>query len=352
MKNTLLFAGLLLLFVLAACLNNAPDEQAEEGTDVEEASEEEVNSEISEEADSKVTTPLTGVHTEKISPKRPLAAVINNHPKARPHSGLPEADVVYEVLTEGDVTRLLALYQSKEPEEIGTVRSARGYFIELADGYDAMFIAHGWSPEAERMLQSGETPFINGLHYDGTLFQRSSDRPAPHNSYISYEDALTGLAEKNYDLEKETEPLRFRTGDADSEGVWEDAENVDVQYGSTYTASYKYDESEKVYARSSDGETTVDKNTKKPVKPSNVFIVEAPHQVIDRDGRRQISLEDGGNALLLQRGKSLSVQWKNENGRILPKLEGETIPFVPGQTWIHIVPAASGLSEMVSGIKE
>ncbi|CAM5214030.1 hypothetical protein UACE39S_04412 [Ureibacillus acetophenoni] len=69
---------------------------------------------------------------------RPIIATINNHPAARPQSGLGSADVVYEMLAEGDVTRFLALYQSELPEKIGPVRSARDYFIEIALGLDAL----------------------------------------------------------------------------------------------------------------------------------------------------------------------------------------------------------------------
>ncbi|PKC50181.1 hypothetical protein RhiirA1_487131, partial [Rhizophagus irregularis] len=126
---------------------------------------------------------------------RPIIVTINNHPAARPQSGIGSADVVYEMLAEGDVTRFLALFQSEIPENIGPVRSARDYFIELASGLDAFYIAHGYSPEAQTMLVNGIVDNINGMQYDGTLFIRSKDRYAPHNSYISCENVKLG-AEK------------------------------------------------------------------------------------------------------------------------------------------------------------
>lgn len=80
--------------------------------------------------------------------------MINNHPKARPQTGLTEADIVYEVLAEGEVTRFLAIFQSSNPKLIGPVRSSRDYYIELAKGYNSLYIAHGYSPEAKNYLQT------------------------------------------------------------------------------------------------------------------------------------------------------------------------------------------------------
>jgi hypothetical protein len=76
----------------------------------------------------------------------------------------------------------------------------------------------------------------------------------------------------------------------------------------------------------------------------NVFIVETRHQTIDSAGRRQIDLTSGGNAYLLQKGQLREVQWTNDNGRILPVINGEVGGFIPGKTWINIVPSDPGLA--------
>ena len=128
---------------------------------------------------------------EEESFSRPVAVTINNHPLARPQSGLSDADIVYEFITEGNVTRLLAIFQSELPEQIGPIRSARDYFIDMAKGLDAFYVAHGYSPDALALLNSGYVDHVNGMRYDGTLFKRSSDRKAPHNSYISNESIET-----------------------------------------------------------------------------------------------------------------------------------------------------------------
>ena len=136
--------------------------------------------------------PLTGIATDAGSERRAAAVMINNHPEARPQSGLSEADMVYEMLAEGDITRFLAIFQSEMPSQIGPIRSARDYYIELAKGLDCIYVCHGYSPEAKTMLDRGYIDNLNGLYYDGTLFQRSADRKAPHNSYTSFEDIEKG----------------------------------------------------------------------------------------------------------------------------------------------------------------
>ncbi len=134
------------------------------------------------------TYPLTGIGTMEQLDRRVIGVTINNHPAARPQSGIGDADIVYEVLSEGEITRLVALFHSQLPERVGPVRSSRPYHIDLVNGYNGLLVTHGWSPEAERLLNGGSADFLNGLFYDGTLFQRSTDRKAPHNSYITFDN--------------------------------------------------------------------------------------------------------------------------------------------------------------------
>ena len=101
-----------------------------EGEEVQEPAEVEIAEEIpgAEEELLPYVTPFTGERVAEEVTMRPTLATINNHPLARPQSGLAQADVVYEMLAEGEVTRLLALYQSEMPESVGPIRSARIVF--------------------------------------------------------------------------------------------------------------------------------------------------------------------------------------------------------------------------------
>lgn len=330
MKKLLLISSLLLFFTTACS----------QGTEKEETKDKTLPAKEPVAEEPAATSPLTGMPVSGGIDNRPIAVMINNHPQARPQSGLSKADIVYEVLAEGMITRFLAIYQSEKPEVIGPVRSAREYFVDLSKGYGALYISHGWSPTAKEKLESEHLDYLNGLFYDGTLFWRDQTRKAPHNSYISYENIVKGADENGYLLKMEVEPLPFLskeelnsiTGEELSEGV--------VSYGSTqqWQIKYVYDKDLGCYRRFSGDELTVDRETKEPVLLDNVFIVQMDHEFLDNYGRRKIDLNSGGEAILLQKGIMKRVEWQNVDGRILPYENGVPVKLVPGHTWINIVP--------------
>ncbi|MDQ0156885.1 DUF3048 domain-containing protein [Robertmurraya andreesenii] len=294
--------------------------------------------------------PLTGVGLKEEPSGRAYAVMINNDPKARPQSGFHKADIVYELLAEGNVTRFLAIFQSEQADRIGPVRSARDYFIELAKGYDALYIAHGYSPEAKKMLDNGYVDHINGMQYDGSLFKRDKSRVAPHNSYITSENVLKGAEKIGYDMDQPPSALTFLTEKEIEQLDGEKATSALISYFSSnlFNVQYEYDEHEKKYKRYSNGELTVDSDSKDPLLLDNILILEAEHKVIDSEGRREINLASGGDAYLLQRGQWKEVEWKNQGGKLLPFANGREVGFVPGKTWINIVPSGKGLEQIVS----
>ena len=297
----------------------------------------------------KNTYPLTGLATDNDINHRAVAVMINNHSKARPQSGLSKADIVYEMLAEGNVTRFLAVFQSEQPERVGPVRSARDYFIEIAKGLDSIYINHGYSPDAKTLLNSGYIDHLNGLFYDGTLFKRDKSRKAPHNSYISFENIEKGSKEQGFDFTTPPKEWSFYTEEESNSIVGADANKFTVDYGSnTYNVTYEYDGSEKMYKRYSDGSQIVDQDTGKEVLLDNIIVLEAPHKIIDNEGRRDIDLSNGGNAYLFQKGKMNEIQWQFVDNLFIFIKDGEKVQFVPGKTWINIVPDKKGLQSTVT----
>lgn len=342
LKRALIIA--LSSFTLVAC---SSDKEIKKESDKEEAATPVVTEETGVETEEKNQSPLTGEVQEKEFTARAVAVMVNNHPKARPQSGLSKADIVYEVLAEGDVTRFLAIYQSQKPEEIGPVRSARDYYVELAKGYDSLYVAHGYSPDAQEMLTSGFIDNLNGMKYDGTLFKRASFRKAPHNSYISFEHIQEGAEQNDFDMERPPEALNFSDkGPVSGEA----SQSVMISYNNNplFNVVYDFNEEEGKYERYSNGEQTIDYDSKDPVLVENLFIVEASHKIVDDAGRRNIDFESGGNAYLIQEGKLREVQWRNVDGRILPFENNEPVSLRKGSTWINIIPSSEGLAGAVS----
>lgn len=334
------------LFLVSGCSKEKAEEPAKQETE----KAEEATKGVSSENELPFQYPLTGIGSETEVDGRAVSVMINNHPKARPQSGINQADIVYEMLAEGDVTRFLAIFQSERPEMIGPVRSSRDYYIELAKGFDSLYIAHGYSPEAKELLDQGYVDNLNGMHYDGTLFKRESFRQAPHNSYISFDNVLKGAKEKNYAMDDEPKSLEFLSKKEVKAIQGEKADSAMVSYrdNELFNVIYEYDEGLGKYKRYSNGELTADYKSGEPALLDNIFIAEADHQVADSAGRRDINLTSGGKGYLLQKGKVTEVQWENIDGRILPVLNGQQAGLVPGKTWINIVPSNPGLEQTVS----
>lgn len=294
--------------------------------------------------------PLTGEVVEEEVTQRPIIVTVNNHPEARPQSGLADADIVYEMLAEGNVTRFLAVYQSSLPETVGPVRSARNYFVDIAKAYDAFYIAHGYSPEAKSMLSNNVVDNINGMNYDGTLFKRSTDRVAPHNSYISSENILKG-AEKVGASMNYSEKVVQAFYEPDERGkIGIETSQVDVYYGNNkyFHNKYVYNHQNNHYERQSAGETTKDMLTGEALTFANVLFFEMNHKTIDNEGRQDIDLTSGGNAYVFQNGYLREVKWASVDGIPMAVEEsGELVKLVPGKSWVHFVPASPGLQAMV-----
>lgn len=154
----------------------------------------------SEAQDEMVKSYLTGETVPaSIGRKRPLAIMLENTPDALPQYGISSADVVYEAMVEGSITRLMGIFEDYQNiDRIGTVRSCRPYYVFFAREFNAFYAHYGQVIYAVPVLQLDKTYDIAGLPYgedgqDYTLndgssaFYRGDDRPAPHNVFTTYD---------------------------------------------------------------------------------------------------------------------------------------------------------------------
>lgn len=133
------------------------------------------------------------------------------------------------------------------------------------------------------------------------------------------------------------EPYVFLKEDEEVGGT--EQSSATISYSTkTFEVRYEYDPASSTYKRFSAGAQTIDNETGDPVLLNNIFIVETNHRTIDSYGLLDIDLTSGGRAFLLQKGKLQEIQWENQDGRIVPYLNGKEVPLVPGKTWINIVP--------------
>ncbi|MNK45182.1 putative lipoprotein YerB precursor [compost metagenome] len=295
-------------------------------------------------------SPLTGEPLDAPMQNRPLAVMINNAPAARPQSGLLSADIVYEVLAEGGITRLVAIYQSAEnAAKIGPVRSIRPYLIDLGESYHGVLVHAGGSTDAYAILQSLHKEDLDEISNAGAYFWRDKSRKAPHNLYSSGDKLKAGAKKRGYSLLDSNVPAyTFRKEDDPAAG--EPASKVEIKFLlDSYHVSYIYNAKTKLYERFIGKKAHKDKDSGTPLTAENVVILGADHQILDKVGRLSVDLSSGGKAVLLQRGKVIQGQWvRGKNDVIRFVKDGAEVPFYPGKTYFSIVPNSPSFDSHVT----
>lgn len=347
MRTGALLGMLLLAAAVSGCssaeqpASSTPDETAEQpsGTGGGGPAADEQAPQEPEAATPAFTAPLTGLGRETEAADRPIAVMINNFAKARPQSGLPHADMVWEVLAEGGITRLVGIFQSDGYDgPLGPVRSIRPYLIELGETYGAVLAHAGGSNDAYAILQREKKADLDEITNAGAYFWRDKSRKAPHNLYTSVTRLREGAARRGFADGGKVPAFTFAGEGATAAGA--PAGHVELTYLlKSYTVSYDYDAQAKTYARFIDGKPHTDLTSGEQLKSPNLVVIGAKHRTYDDYGRLEIDLKAGGPAVLLQLGRAVDCRWvRGEDGVIRIEKDGRELPFVPGTTFYHIVP--------------
>ncbi|MBH5319018.1 DUF3048 domain-containing protein [Paenibacillus sp. GSMTC-2017] len=346
-----------IFLILTACSggkgSDAADPTSTDGT----LETSETPNESSEPTPKPYAAPLTGIGLDKDALNRPIAIMINNYSAARPQSGLTGADVVWEVLAEGGITRLIAIFQSTDSltNTIGPIRSNRAYLIDVADSYRAIMAHAGGSPEAYSILKKQRKPYLDEISNAGTYFWRSKDRKAPHNLYSNLEKLREGAEKRKYTDDQP--PLKYTfssdgtiTGTIDATA--ELATNISISFLTKgYKVGYIFDQTSGLYKRSINEEPHIDLNNNEQLSATNLIVLEARHKTLDNVGRLSVDLESGGSAYLFQKGKKIDIDWvRSPDGMVRFSKDGTEITLLVGKTYIHVVPNQPALSEHVSWV--
>ncbi len=293
----------------------------------------------------KYTAPLTGLGTNEELPKRVVMVMINNAPQARPQSGLDKADILYEILAEGAVTRFVGIYHSQMPEIIGPVRSIRPYYIDIGSGFDAIMVHAGGSPDALHTLNSKGMAHMDEIYNAGSSFWRESFRKAPHNLYTDIDKIWKGAASLGFRMEAEIPQLTFAGKSQEAGGT--PAKKINVRYTSQYEISYEYDEDLKRYKRLTLGKPHMDLTTGQQLSTVNLLVLASSHKILDKEGRRDVDVFGPGKGYLFQRGKAQEITWERKGGLIRAYMDGKEIPMYPGNTWVNLIPNVPSLNQSV-----
>jgi len=282
---------------------------------------------------------------EKESPfgSRPLSITVENSEGARPQSGLDKANIVYEVLAEGGITRFLAIYYDQDAEEVGPIRSARPYFVSKSLEHQAIYVHVGGSEEAYNFIKEENIDDINEF-VDFQPFWRSTDRTPPHNLYTSTIKLRKEANKLGYIEMIKKQEYQFEIN-RNEKLTGRETDSIVIPYNSTYTVSYQYQPESMKYIRFVNSEPHIDAKTKKQLAVDNIIIQFAETKIIDQEGRLAVDFVGKGIGLLFFKGNSTEITWEKPDLRartLFLDKEGNRIALTPGNVWIQIVP--SGLT--------
>jgi len=307
--------------------------------------------------------------------RRPLAVMIENHPEARPQSGLSEADVVFEAIAEGGVTRFMGIFYcgvQRFDTTLAPVRSARTYFIDWASGFNRPLYVHVGGANlpgpADALGQLSDYGWVgendlNQFSIGYPTFVRDYNRVegkevATEHTMVSTTEGLwevgeergwTNLSrERKYgrktiggdDWQDDFEPWAFQDSQPEAGQVREIAYDFWSGYGD-YSVRWEFDADSNSYKRFMGGESHIDLNNNKQIQAANVIVLLTTEKgPIDEKKHLLYGTTGSGDALLFKNGEVEEATWtKKTRTDELDFVDdrGKQVPLARGLTWISVV---------------
>jgi len=318
---------------------------------------------------------LTKTQKANWEKRRPLGVMIENHKDARPQSGLSSADVVYEAVAEGGITRFLAIYYCKDAPFIGPVRSARIYFIQMLEEYgnNPLYAHVGGANTPGPADALGEIKDL-GWNYYNDLNQFA----VPFPYYWRDFERLPGVANEHTVYSTTSKLWQYAAAkreltNVDSDGVawdknfisWKFVDDVKLEdrgqakkisfgfwnsFASDFSVDWIYNKSSNSYVRNTGGQPNIDKNTGKSLEAKNIVIIFASERPANdgyEGGHILYKLNGEGESLIFQNGKTIKATWSKEDDESRMKFtdeNGKEISFVRGQVFVEILPIGNKVS--------
>ena len=295
--------------------------------------------------------PLTGEGLETdISMNRPIAIMLNNHKDALPQLGISQADIIYEFPAEGGITRMMGVFQDISGiGNLGSVRSARDYYISMAYGMDAIFLHAGGSPQAYTVIKQWGVPALDCVNgpYEGTLYWRDAQRKKNaglEHSVLTSSEKIQELF-PTYNLRTQHKegysyPMSFSEDAVPANGV--SAETITVKFSNYKTGVFRYDTESGLYKVEEYGQPYMDGNTNEQVAVKNVLVLSTDVSLIKGDsaGRLSVRTTGSGSGKFACGGKIENITWAKESHSSPMKFyytDGSELQFGIGSTYINVI---------------
>lgn len=286
--------------------------------------------------------------------ERPIALMVDNNVNAQPQSGINSAYMVYEIIVEGNETRLMPVFKGvSEDLTVGPVRSVRHYYLDYMKENDAICSHLGQSPQAQSDIKILGMDDINGQDYDTgkartntSLFWRESPHgnKAPHNAYTSIGSLKQIAKTKGFKLTSTAESILNYT---DKEINLESditANTVTLPYASKHIVKYVYDNTTGRYTRYSKGRLQKDGSTGEDITTKNIIVTLVyNYELDDGEGKGRQTLNNVGqaNGYYITNGKASPILCKKDSRTGKTKYinhDGTELEVNDGNTFVNIVP--------------
>lgn len=298
------------------------------------------------------------------SNERPIAVMIDNNIGNGRHAGLQESYINYEIIVEGGLTRIMAVFKDKDVDLIGPVRSSRHYFLDYALESDAIYAHYGWSTYAQNDIRALGVNNINGL-YDEAPFWRDKSIAAPHNVFTSTDKLYDYAKTKKYntttndwkllnyttdevnlnDPISTTTQVNPETGEEEQVPITREglltANSVVIPYSYYQERSYTYDANRKVYLRYMNGTPHIDKKTGEQLYYKNIIIEKVNNSQLDSEGRQDLDTTGTGEGYYITNGYAIPIYWTktSRSAKTIYKYnDGDEVDINDGNTFIQIMP--------------
>ena len=286
------------------------------------------------------------------SNSRNIAVMINNHATARKnHAGLQEAKIIYELIVEGGITRYMAIFNESSLTRVGSVRSARHYFLDYALENDAIFIHWGGSPQAYSDITSLKINDLDGIASSNPFFRDTTLGVATeHTGFVDLVKAETYLTNnKKYRMTSNQDDLLSYSNDSISHEDSIKGTDISIKYSKTVTTSYQYDSKTMVYDRFVNGKEHTDGVTKKQYTFKNIiaYSIKNDNITADEKGRQDIYNTGTGTGKYCTEGLCYNIKWSKENRSSQTKYtyeDGTPLVVNEGNTFIQIYPKSGELT--------
>lgn len=290
--------------------------------------------------------PLTGLATEKdISALRPCAVMINDIEEALPQCGVSDADIIYEVVAEGGITRMLAFYQDiSKAGKLGSIRSTRTYYQDIAEGHDAILIHAGGSTYAYAAFDSRPIVHVDGI-YCSSMFYRDDSRMAfgyEHSLFSSGKLIAENVSDWVDDIKhKEGFKSNMRFG-MSSALAGAPASSITADFSGYKNTEFIYDSNVALYHIRQFDEPYTDGNTGKQVAVKNVILLYAKHERIPNDEEKNMDIElsGSGRGVYASNGKCVEITWskpKSDAQFIYTLKDGTPLVFATGTSYVCVL---------------